>query len=87
MNTGRREPLQQELVTLIRIALGANAAEFDLHLVDLTRGAMRVGRNKKCFWLTDGRRVTVQHILANDSLAISITLQPDLTRPKPLQLQ
>lgn len=86
MNIGVRERLTRQQVAEIQTVLGTVAILFDLHLTDFSRGAMRVGPRSKCFWLTDGRRITLQHMPADDSIVASITPQPDLGRPKPLQL-
>lgn len=82
---GSRSIMERWEVNMIARELGLGAMVLDLGQADLTRGSMRVSERSRCFWLNDGRRVTVS-LVGDGGIIGSVSNEPDPELPPPLEV-
>lgn len=86
MNKSNKYPQSQQKMTKNDVAMliktvGPGASLIiDFHKTDFERGSMRTAERERCFWTTDGNRVTF--ILSTDNgILASQSQEPDPDRP------
>lgn len=77
---GSRESIYPHDAAMIAKTIGVGSIILDLNNIDFELGAMQISDSEKCFWLLDGRKVTIS--MDRYGIFASVSNIPDENAPK-----
>jgi len=79
-----QEELNQSHIDKIIRNMGISAGFIiDFGKADFTRGSVQTGARERCFWTTDGNKVTIA-ITSDGGIIGTQSKEPDANRPEPV---